>query len=59
MKKQWQKPELVVLFRVNSNEVVLGNCKVQYANGPSLSRTGCQNVGGCGACRGNDPRAGS
>jgi hypothetical protein len=52
MKKKWAKPEIVVLFRVNSNEVVLGNCKMQYGNGPEIARTGCMNVTGGGACRG-------
>jgi hypothetical protein len=59
MKQKWTKPELVVLFRVQSNEAVLGNCKTQNAYGPEVARTGCQNVtGGC-ACRGNDPHHGS
>ena len=59
MNRRWQKPELVVLFRINSNEVVLGNCKVAYALGPIVAATGCQNVGGSGACRGYDPKSGS
>jgi SpoU rRNA methylase family enzyme len=56
MKRKWTKPELVVLFRVQSNEAVLGNCKTAYGIGPEQARTGCQNVGGTAACTGNDPR---
>ncbi len=27
MKKNWKKPELIVLVRLNSGEAVLGDCK--------------------------------
>jgi len=53
MKKAWQKPELIVLFKVNVSEVVLGNCKVQNALGPITAATGCMNVTGHEACRGH------
>jgi len=63
MKKEWVKPELVVLIKVQSNEMVLGDCKIQGAVGPigTDSRGDpysgyCMNVGGLGACRGHDGR---
>ncbi len=54
MKKEWKTPELVVLVRVRSNEMVLGTCKSQYGNGPDRTRTGCMNVTGSSACQGHD-----
>jgi hypothetical protein len=58
MKGKWQKPELVVLIKVQSNEMVLGDCKVQGAVGPVGAEWSglCMNVGAPGAdkaCRGH------
>jgi hypothetical protein len=52
MKKKWIQPELVVLVRVQTNEMVLGTCKSQYGTGPSRGKTGCMNVTGDNACQG-------
>ena len=58
MKKTWQRCELVVLVKVQSNEMVLGDCKVQNAVGPvGYGYSGyCMNIGAPGAdhaCRGH------
>ena len=58
MKKAWQKCELIVLVKVQSNEMVLGDCKVQHAVGPvGQGYSGvCMNIGAPGAdnaCRGH------
>lgn len=53
MKKKWIQPELVVLVRVQTNEMVLGTCKSQYGTGPSRGKTGCMNVTGDNACQGH------
>lgn len=54
MKKTWEKPELVVLTRLEPGEGVLGDCKTQYTTGPGYSEPRCMNItGGC-ACRGHD-----
>ena len=60
MKKEWVKPELVVLMKVQSNEMVLENdCKIQGNVGPVGYKkpeepyTGlCMNTEGDAACRG-------
>jgi len=54
MKKLWEKPELVVLMRLQPGEAVLGDCKSQYGKGPEIASTGCMNVTGSCACRGHD-----
>lgn len=58
MKSKWQKPELVVLVKVQSNEMVLGDCKVQNSTGPvGADYSGlCMNIGvpnADKACRGH------
>lgn len=53
MKKTWIRPELIVLVRVQSNEMVLGTCKSQYGLGPARTKTGCMNVSGDRACQGH------
>lgn len=53
MEKAWKKPKLVILVRGDTNEMVLGTCKMKYGDGPSQTRTGCMNVEGTGACRGH------
>jgi len=58
MKSKWQKPELVVLVKVQSNEMVLGDCKVQNMTGPVGGEYSglCMNIGAPGsdkACRGH------
>ena len=46
MKSKWQKPELVVLVKVQSNEMVLGDCKIQNNSGPLGIGNGlCMNIG--------------
>jgi hypothetical protein len=44
-KKQWQKPELVVLVRNKPQEAVLSTCKVGVGGpaGPSTNKTNCLN----------------
>jgi hypothetical protein len=54
MKKTWTTPELIVLVRVQANEMVLGTCKSQYGLGPAKTATGCMNVTGDRACQGHD-----
>ncbi len=41
MKKQWRKPELVVLVRTNPEEAILGYCKTSSDTGPSDLYSGC------------------
>lgn len=63
MKGKWLKPELVVLVKVQSNEMVLGDCKIQSAVGPvGVDPKGkqydglCMNIGATpadSACRGH------
>jgi len=48
-KRSWQKPELIVLARSRSEEMVLASCKVSGMGGPN-SRT-CDNGQGPGSCR--------
>ncbi len=54
MKKPWTRPELIVLIRVQTNEMVLGTCKSQNGSGPARTSTGCMNVTGDRACQGHD-----
>ncbi len=56
MKKQWQTPELVILFRGRPEESVLTQCK--HANNPPVAPSNLQgdcNSGNasCTACQGN------
>ncbi len=48
-KKQWQKPELIVLVRSKPEEAVLGACKFVGTAGPSDPQCGaltaCQILG--------------
>ena len=51
MKKQWQKPELIVVVRISSGEAVLQSCKTSVSNGPNATDVAClENLAGCGAC---------
>jgi hypothetical protein len=52
MKKTWTTPELIVLVRVQTNEMVLGTCKSQYGLGPAKTARGCMQVSGYIACQG-------
>lgn len=56
MKKMWQKPELVVLYRGKPEESVLTHCK--HANNPPVSPDAHQGdcnsqIASCGACQSN------
>jgi len=50
MKKQWEKPELVVLVRSNPEETVLTACKVTgkiLRSGPSKGSYQCTTQNAC------------
>lgn len=56
MKKRWETPELVVLFRGRPEESVLTHCK--HANNPPVSPQSFQgdcnsNPASCSACQSN------
>ena len=57
MKSKWQKPELVVLVKVQTNEMVLEGCKIQGGSGVIGIGSGvCMNAQGQDipkACRGH------
>ena len=57
MKSKWQKPELVVLVKVQTNEMVLEGCKIQGGSGVIGIGSGvCMNARGQPdpqACRGH------
>jgi hypothetical protein len=59
MKKVWNKPELVVLFRGKPEESVLCHCK--HKNTPPVSPAGqhddCNWWPSCGACQDNANRS--
>ena len=42
-KKEWVKPELIVLVRSNPAEAVLGVCKTLAGTGPDPFFQGCRN----------------
>jgi hypothetical protein len=48
-RKQWQKPELVVLVRSKPEEAVLASCKLNTA-GPTLGYLNCYPRAGSGFC---------
>ena len=54
MKKTWQKPKLVILFRGRPEEYVLSACKEAAGTGPASNLGDCE-VNGlfCGECEGN------
>jgi hypothetical protein len=56
-KKEWTKPELIVLVRNKPEEAVLGACKNDFGEGPGVVYYLCYTlVSGCGTC---DSSAGS
>jgi hypothetical protein len=59
-KKNWFRPELIVLARSKPEEAVLTHCKriAPSSGGPSDAQTGCDNgvITNCGNCQ---SRAGS
>jgi hypothetical protein len=44
MKKSWEKPKLIVLYRGRSEEHVLKHCKRPGVSGPVI--VGCSQMGG-------------
>ena len=54
MKKEWKTPELIVLVRVRTNEMVLGACKSRYGSGPDRSRPGCMSATAGVSCQNHD-----
>jgi hypothetical protein len=51
MKKEWKKPQLVVLVRGSAEENVLDSCKIASTAGPYDSDGNCtSNDGRCGIC---------
>ena len=51
MKKQWQKPQLVVLLRSKPEEAVLTACKSWLASqGPANQFNVCKQDAGCDRC---------
>ncbi|NLP11097.1 MAG: hypothetical protein BWY83_00291 [bacterium ADurb.Bin478] len=54
-KKEWKKPELIVLLRGKPEEVLTNNCKVVGAlRGPAGNSQGCGDSidTNCGSCQG-------
>jgi hypothetical protein len=50
-KKQWVKPELIVLARGRPEEAVLKNCKGPSKSGDYASKqSGCNDNNSCGNC---------
>ena len=51
-KKEWRKPELIVLVRSKPDETILVICKATTGRGgPNYYNTGCRNLSGCtGSC---------
>jgi hypothetical protein len=52
-RKQWQKPELIIIVKNSPAESVLGTCKTQYQIGPREGMTTCLNAGGESSCQGH------
>ncbi len=55
MPEKWEKPELVILVRGHSEEVLTSGCKtVGIMIGPSSNSNGCGDVlsTNCGSCQG-------
>jgi len=52
MKKQWRKPELVVLVRPGPEEAILQDCKNWDVLGPQDADAKCFNVGCLSSCSG-------
>lgn len=50
MKKEWKKPQLIVMVRSNPEEAVLGACKGTNAVGSSPSAGACTSSGGALPC---------
>lgn len=40
MTRNWEKPEIIVLIRRKSDEVILQGCR-ESSGGPTISHTGC------------------
>jgi hypothetical protein len=40
MTKHWERPELIVLIRRKSDEVILQGCR-ESSGGPTISNAGC------------------
>ncbi len=49
-KRQWEKPELIVLASSKPEEGVLANCKGGTPSGPENNESNCSWDGGCGQC---------
>jgi len=52
-KKNWVKPEIIILVRSNPQNAVYGVCRAFHANGPNNMHNGCElhEGGTCpGAC---------
>ena len=53
MKKSWKKPELTVLVRTRTEEMILGGCKNALTSGdPHTAYGNCQRDSGIGSCAG-------
>jgi hypothetical protein len=52
-RKEWQKPELIIIVKNSPAESVLGTCKTQIEIGPRASQTTCLNAGGESSCQGH------
>ena len=51
MKKEWKKPQLVVVIRGSAEENVLDSCKIASIAGPYSSDGNCtDNNGRCALC---------
>jgi len=61
MKKYWEKPSLVILFRGDPQEAVLLGCKTTHEgttapSGPASAWSGCSApAGGCVGCELSNP----
>lgn len=51
MKKEWKKPQLVIVIRGSAEENVLNACKIASTPGPFASDDNCTDDGGrCTIC---------
>lgn len=62
MKKKWQKPEVVILYRAQPEEAVLLHCKHKNdtPHVPAIIHDNCNDTGQgttCGACSSNANRS--
>ncbi len=65
MRNIWEKPELIILYRAQPEEAVLGHCKhkIDTPLNPAISQDNCNHDGSdptkptCAACQSNANRS--